>query len=63
MPGLVYRLLSGADRCFITVVDQRVVNIGLAWLTERGGVVHHVGFRILYDPDEVMYPVFLFRTG
>ena len=58
-PGLVYRLLLGADLCLLIVINQRVVNSGLAWLGERGGLVRRVGCRILYDPDKFMHPVFL----
>ena len=63
VPGLVYRLLLGAYRCLLIVVYQRVVNDGLAWSGECGSVVRRVfcrvGFRVLYDPDEVMYLVSL----
>ena len=58
-PGLVYGLLSNAERCLLVVVDRRILNSGLARLGGSGGVVRRVGCRVLYDPDEVVYPVFL----
>ena len=61
--GLVYRPLSGVDRCLFIVLDRHVVNNGIAWSGERGGVVHCVGCRALYDPDEVMNPILLVLRG
>ena len=58
-PGLLYHLFLGANQCHVIVVNRCVINSRLAWSWERGIVFLCVGCRVLYDPDKVMYPIFL----
>ena len=58
-PGLLYHLFLGANQCHVIVVNRCVINSRLAWSWERGSVFLCVGCRVLYDPDKVMYPIFL----
>ena len=60
VPGLVDRLLLGLDRCLLIVAYRRVVNGGISFPGECGGIVQRVCFRVLYYPNDVISPVFLF---
>ena len=57
--ALVYCFLLGEERCLFIIVYRCVINDGLTWSGERGGIVCHVYCRVLYNPDKFLYLVFL----
>ena len=58
-PNLVDCPFPGTDWCLLVVLNGHIVNFGIPWTAERGGVICCVCCRVLYNPDEVVYTVLL----